>query len=297
MGKSKNLTVFELENGRRAVFNQVKFKYTVNQKAEELNRKNRTNRGGKEEIFRMIANGISCSPNPDILDSTKNQVKHWYRGDNGPRSIDDIFKLADIFECDNREAFLKEIEKTVEESQMNTPKAEMVNVNIDQGKIIRAMRIMKEKEVAYELYSSFVDLMGTYLKADLAVWFEYEEGTPEWKAALASFPKRMPVECAIQKAKMYISEDTVLRAYNLLEEMYGPRYDEVEEPSDFKNDIHYLLSGFRMQRLDMFDNFLNDKRIEKGEEYSRDDNWNDFMMELHHDWWHKLEEAFEDYLP
>lgn len=297
MAKSKNTTVFDLGDGRRAIFDQTAFKFYVNRKAEEINSKSRTNRGGKEEVFRMIAKKTSLSDSPDIIESCKNKVKHWYRGDNGPNDVNDIYTLADVFECDNKELFLKEIEKNKEERELNVPVTEAVNVNVDQGKIIGAMRSMREKEVAYELYSSFVDLMGAYLKSDLEVWFEYKEGTPEWETALANFPKRLPAERAVQKAKMYLSQETIHRAFNLLEEMYGPKGTEVEEPSDFKYDINYFISGFRMQRLEMYEDYLENHCIEKSEESSRDDDWDDFMMGLHWDWWNKLEEAFEDYLP
>ncbi len=214
MGKSKQMKVFNLEDGRRVVFNQVAFEYVVNQKAREIDRRNGKQRGGKAEAIRMIATKLR----PYNPDSACPVIKNWYHGYNGPEVVEDIKLLAEILECDDEEAFLKEIK---EEKQMNAA-AEMVNVTLDQNKIVRAMKYMKEKEVAHELYSAFVDMIGPYMRADIDIWFEYDEDTPEWKEALKRLPDRFPIEQAITKASMFISHDTVMKASNLLEEMYGP---------------------------------------------------------------------------
>ena len=176
--------------------------------------------------------------------------------------------------------------------------AEMINVSVDQNKIIYALKSMKEKEIAFELYSTFIDFIKSYLKADLDIWFEYNVETPEWKAALEAFPKRLPMKCAIQKAKMYLSEDTIHKAFNLLDTMYGSTYTEVEEPSEFKSMLTYNLSDFRNERMELYDQYLKERGIVKdSDKYVRDDDWNDFIIDLHRTWWDRLEEVFEDYLP
>ena len=298
MAKSKTFKEFRLEDGRVVAFNQEEFKFVINEKAKSIEQRDRIKRGGKERLFRMIAGKLVGGSNEDYIKSTMEKVKNWYYGNNGPAELQDIYMLADILECENKEIFLEEKKKHKEE-KMKVSSAEMVNVNFDHGKIIRAMWSLKEKEAAYELYSAFVDLMGSYLKADMDVWVEYDEGTSEWETALANFPRRMPVECAIQKAKMYLSEDTIHRAYNLLETMYGPTVYEGEEPCNLRYDINYLMSGFRSERLDLYDEYLRNKEIKKefdGNHY-RDEDWYWFMMELNGEWWRMLEEVFEEYIP
>ncbi len=293
MGKSKNTTVFTLEDGRRVIFNQAAFEYQVNRMAESINRKNGKNRGGKAEVFRLIATELRHPHSDDLLESTISLIKNWYNGNNGPSDPLDIQQLAEIFDLE-KNAFFKEMK---EEKKMNAT-AEMVNVSIDQNKIINALKAMKEKEVAFELYSTFVDFFKSYLKADLDIWLEYDFDTPEWKAAIEAFPKRLPMTCAIQKAKMYLSEDTIHKAYNLLETMYGPTFTEVEEPSEFKTKTSYILSGFHCERLEMYDRYLDERGIVKESgSYLRDDDWNEFILDLHRTWWDRLEEVFEEYLP
>ena len=293
MAKSQNTREFQTEDGRSVVFNQKKFHYEFNRKAEEIKRKSEKKRGEKGQLFRIIAERLMNSSDEDHIKDIIPRIKNWYYGKNGPGELEEIYVLADVLECEDREAFLKEKEK-----KMKVSSAEMVSVNFDHDRIIRAMRSMKEKEVAYELYSVFVDLMGSYLKADMDVWVEYEEGTPEWEAALANFPRRLRAECAIQKAKMYLSEDTIYGAYNLLETMYGPTVFEGEEPCDLKYDMNYLLSGFRHERLELYCEYLEQKGIKKepGSNY-RDDDWGEFMLDLNHHWWQMLEEVFEEYIP
>ena len=293
MGKSKNTTVFTLEDGRRAIFNKAAFEYEVNRKAEAINLKNRKNRGGKTEVFHLIATGLRNPHTDDFMESTISLIKNWYNGNNGPSDLADIRKLAEIFNLDGN-AFLKEMK---EEKKMNAT-AEMINVSVDQNKIIYALKSMKEKEIAFELYSTFIDFIKSYLKADLDIWFEYNVETPEWKAALEAFPKRLPMKCAIQKAKMYLSEDTIRKAFNLLDTMYGSTYTEVEEPSEFKSMLTYNLSDFRNERMELYDQYLKERGIVKdSDKYVRDDDWNDFIIDLHRTWWDRLEEVFEDYLP
>ena len=298
MAKSNTTTVFQIGDGKKAIFYQSKFKREVDKRITTISRETRRVRGAKAAVFRMIAEELRHPRDKGHLESTVKLVTNWYSRSNGPSNLEDIRALARILEMDNEDAFLKEINESEEDKKVNAPVSDMVNVNLDQNRLIVAMRQMKEKEVAYELYSVFVDLMGSYLKSDLAVWFECEEGTPEWAAALASFPKRLPVECAIQKAKMYLSEDTILKAYNLLESMYGPKFSEAEEPSEYKSVLAYRTSGFCSERYEMYAQYLEDRGIKKDSERNiRDDDWNDFVIELNESWWDKIEEAFDEYLP
>lgn len=293
MAKSKNYTEFQMEDGRMVSFDQPAFRFAFNEKVNEIKRKNGKKKVNRDELFGMIAEGMSRLSNEDP-ESIKGRIKNWYRGYNGPGRLEDIYALADILECENKEEFLKEVKKD-EEENMKVSDAGVVNVNFDHSKIIRAMWRMREREAAYELYSAFVDLMGNYLKVDMDVWLNYEEGTPEWEAALAKLPRRISAECALQKAKMYLSEDTMYGAYNLLETMYGPKAFDGEEPCDFRYDINYLLSEFRSVRLELYREHLDCMGIKKeiGNNY-RDDDWTDFMMELNRSWWDRLEDAFTE---
>ena len=300
MAKSKNTKVFCLQDGRSAVFSQGKFEFAVNEKTIEITHRNGKERGGKLTVFRMIAERLSSSDDPNIIENEIKVVKNWYYGNNGPSNLEDIYVLAEVLGYKNKEFFLKEKKTIQEEKNMITSTSEQVRINNTQRREIEAMRQMKEKEVAFELYSVFADLIGKYLKADWEVWFEHKEGTPEWQTALANFPKRMPVECAIHKAKMYLSEETIYKAYNLLETMFGPQQLVFDEPCDLKYDINYLFSGFLAKRLELFDRYLENHGIERVEEgLDREDDmvWYDFMYDLNRDWWRRLEEVFEDYLP
>ena len=80
--------------------------------------------------------------------------------------------------------------------------------------------------------------------------------------------------------------------------MYGSTYTEVEEPSEFKSMLTYNLSDFRNERMELYDQYLKERGIVKdSDKYVRDDDWNDFIIDLHRTWWDRLEEVFEDYLP
>lgn len=285
MGKSKQMKEFTLEDGRCAVFNQVAFEYTVNQKARAVDRRNGKTRGGKAEVLRTIAARLR----PYNAASAFPVVKNWYYGNNGPDSIEDIRLLAIILECDDENTFLKEKK---EEHKLNTT-SEMVNVNIDQGRIIAALKYIKEKEVAYELYSMMVDMMGAYMKTDLDIWLEYEEGTTEWREAIKHLPDRYPIYQAITKASLYLPKDTVMKAYNLLEEMYGPRWLDWEETNRAES-----LDFFIDQRHRMYVQYCEEHGLSKDPDtYLRDDNWNNFAMELNEEWPWKLDRVFEDYFP
>ena len=285
MGKSKQMKVFTLENGRRVVFNQDAFEYMVNQKAREIDRKNGKQRGGKAEIIRMIATKLR----PYNPDSACHVIKNWYHGYNGPDVVEDIKLLAEILECGDEEALLKEI---MEENQMNTA-AEMINITLDQNKIIRAIKYMKEKEVAHELYSVFIDMIGSYMRADIDIWFEYAQDTPEWKEAIKRLPDRYPIEQAITKAAMYLSKDTIMKAGNLLEEMYGPNVFVWHETNRGES-----LDLFIEQRHELYNQYCEEKGIKKEPyQYIRDDDWNNFSIELNEDWLWKVDRVFEEYLP
>ena len=299
MSKSKKMKEFRTEDGKIVTFDQDRFKHVLKEKAENIEWKERKSRGGKDKVFRMIAERLSDSSNENHVESTVSKVKQWYYGNNGPGELEDIYMLADILGYENRETFLKEQGKNREE-KMKMGNTEMVNVNVNHGRIISELWSMKEKEAAYELYSTFVDLMGSYVKADMEVWVDYEEGTPEWQAALAKFPRRTTVECAIRKAKMYVSEDTIYKADNLLEMMYGTTSYDGEEPCDYKYDLNYLLSGFREERLSLYREYLEcvgqKEEMDKNAYYRDNEKWIEFMMDLNRGWWRMLEDAFEEYI-
>lgn len=298
MAISKNMKRFTHE-GKTVVFNPATFQHAVNEKVSEINRKKQQQKGGQKEVFRMIAKMLNKNDDPDVVEGAIPQIKNWYQGNNGPGDLETIFDLAEAMECENRSAFLTEIKDKKENNTMNRTNAEQLQVNLNQNAIIEAMRKTREKEEAYRLYSAFADCMEQYLKADIDVWVEYEEGTPEWKAALAALPKRLPLKCAIQKAKMFVSNDTIMKADNLLDEMFGYGYYAFEEPSDIKsNDINYRFSEFYTTRLELYDQYLTENgiKLEEGEPL-RNDDWNVFMYKLNNSWWEKLEEAFEEYIP
>ncbi len=299
MAKSKNTKVFRLQDSRSVVFSKAEFELAVNEKAREINHRNGKERGGKQIVFKMIAERLSSSDDPIIIENEIRVVKNWYFGNNGPSNLEDIYTLAEVLGYEDKEAFLRETKDVKEDNNMFASAPEMVNVKFDQRRVMAVMKEMKEKDVAFELYSTFVDLLGEYLKADWDVWFEYKAGTPEWQGALANFPRRMPVKCAIHKAKMYLSEETISRAYNLLETMFGPQQYEDEEPCELKYDINFFFSGFLHERLELFDNYLENHGIEKTEDGFEQGSevWYDFIYELNGDWWQRLEEVFEDYFP
>lgn len=291
MAKSNKMKQFQYE-GKKVKFNPTAFHHAVNEKAREIKQK-------KVEVYRFIAKSLFKSDDPGVVEDAINLIKNWYYGYNGPKEIETIFDLAEAMECENRSAFLTEIKDKKENNTMNRTNAEQLQVNLNQNAIIEAMRKTREKEEAYRLYSAFADCMEQYLKADIDVWVEYEEGTPEWKAALAALPKRLPLKCAIQKAKMFVSNDTIMKADNLLDEMFGYGYYAFEEPSDIKsNDINYRFSEFYTTRLELYDQYLTENgiKLEEGEPL-RNDDWNVFMYKLNNSWWEKLEEAFEEYIP
>lgn len=131
------------------------------------------------------------------------------------------------------------------------------------------------------------------MKADLDIWFEYEEGTSEWSEAIKRLPDRYPVDCAIKKASIYLPKDTVMKAYNLLEEMYGPMLFDWDEPNRSES-----LDFFKDQRYRMYDQYCEEHCISRGEgKYIRDQDWNNFAMELNEEWPWKLDRVFEDYFP
>ena len=304
MAKSKRTTLFTLDDGRTAVFNQTAFAYDVNDFAKKNARGKRD--GNRSAVYRDIARKLSDTDDESSNDSWAKRVKQWYYGNNGPRELDDIYKLAEIMECEDRERYLKEAENKKEENKVESNLINGFEANgcnaiallMQQNALVHALKEMKEKEVAYELYSVFTNLMEQYLKAELDVWFEYDEFTPEWEAALARFPKRLPVECAVHRAKMYLSKDTIMKAYNLLEAMFGPSLTEVDEPSNIKGKMNYMLSGFLIERCQRYDEYLEEHGIVKEKNrYARDDDWSDFIFEMNESWWNKLEEVFEEYFP
>lgn len=297
MAKSKSTREFNYD-GKKVKFNQAAFEHTVNEKAKEIQRKNGATRGGLVAVFRMIAQKLFCE-DLSVVDDAIPLIKNWYYRRNGPDQIETILDLADALECETCSAFLTEVkEKKEDNNKMERTTAEQLQVSINQNAIIEAMRKAREKEEAYRLYSAFAESMEQFLKADIDVWFEYEEGTPEWKAAMAAFPKRLPLKCAIQKAKMFVSNDTIIKAENLLDEMFGCAIDESDEPSDIADSQGLSLSGYFSQRMDQYDDYLNQNGITVEEGAAlRNDDWNRFIWELNNSWWGKLDEAFEEYIP
>lgn len=296
MAKSKSTREFDYD-GKKVMFNQAAFEHTVNEKAKEIQRKNGATRGGLVAVFRMIAQKLFYE-DLSVVDDAIPLIKNWYYRRNGPDQIETILDLADALD-ETRSAFLTEVKEKKEENNiMERTTAEQLQVSINQNAIIEAMRKAREKEEAYRLYSAFAESMEQFLKADIDVWFEYEEGTPEWKAAMAAFPKRLPLKCAIQKAKMFVSNDTIIKAENLLDEMFGCAIDESDEPSDIADSQGLSLSGYFSQRMDQYDDYLdqNGITVEEGAAL-RNDDWNRFIWELNNSWWGKLDEAFEEYIP
>lgn len=297
MAKSKTTREFDYD-GKKVMFNQAAFEHTVNEKAKEIQRKNGATRGGLVAVFRMIAQKLFCE-DLSVVDDAIPLIKNWYYRRNGPDQIETILDLADALECETCSVFLTEVkEKKEDNNKMERTTAEQLQVSINQNAIIEAMRKAREKEEAYRLYSAFAECMEQFLKADKDVWFEYEEGTPEWKAALAAFPKRLPLKGAIQKAKMFLSNDTIIKAENLLDEMFGCAINETDEPSDIVAPLGLSFSGYFMRRLEQYDDYLNARgiKVEEGEPL-RNDDWNWFILELNDSWWGKLEEVFEEFIP
>lgn len=302
MAKSKSTREFDYD-GKKVMFNQAAFERAVNEKAAEINQENRAKRGGNAEVFRMIARLLFQiqSNKPDDFTSQVSTIKQWYYGNNGPSDVETIIKLAEIMECENRSAFLIEIKsKKEKDSMMERTTAEQLQVSINQNAIIEAMGKAREKEEAYRLYSAFAECMEQFLKADKDVWFEYEEGTPEWKAALAAFPKRLPLKSAIQKAKMFVSNETIIKAENLLDEMFGYQCYAFEEPSDINNNeiLCFWTSEFFAKRLELYEEYRTEHgiKLEEGEPL-RNYDWEEFALKLNNSWWGKLDEAFEEYIP
>ena len=321
MAKSKSPRLFKLDDGRTARFDLQLFHHECTEKIKDFqiagksmgrNRERNRMKGAHKQFGYWLVEELYHPTSEIERESLLERVKQWYYGYNGPSDLNDIYKLAEIFEMKRPDAFLKYENKGAVENmsssmqtknthadgmKTNNPVKSTDETETKPGETNWRLRYRtisdKERETAHELYCMFVDLIAAYIKADTDVWVGLDRGTPEWIAACKSYPKRVPVYRAIQKSSFYIPYDTRMAAYGLLEEMYGGRCFDWEEP-----DPSEPWDEFSANKWRQFEAYLIQiGKDPKSEENLKDSNlFTDFIFEQLTEWDFKLDDVFSDYI-
>ena len=302
MGKSQQYRWFAIAEGKRARFNQIAFLTAVQQHAKEYERNNQIKRGGNAAVFKMIYQELYQQPGIEPSGDQIQAIKNWFYGYNGPAYLEDIYKLAEILECERKDQFLI-YEREKEHEQMNSVQetgskffyiTETPAMAQERRMLIEVLNTVKEKEVAHELYSVFVDAISKYNVEEENAFINSAPRTAESVEAIRNHPKRYPLIIAIRKAAIYLPKELLDEAYALVEYMYGVDYAyEWHEPNP-----ECLIDGFTRNRYSQLHEYLNKCKTEYNlsNEDERIDAWVDFLSDQSYHLYDMLDDIFCDYI-
>lgn len=297
--KQDRFKTFIMDNGRRVKFHWARFHEEFQKK--KIGGQYRYN----TDLYRQIVKHIYQLLSRDDVEDRIEVVKKWHKGENGPKDLLEIYKsLAEFFGCEEGAFLIDENNEedyevnTVVHTDMSHPNNEIPAFN-ESGMLERAMKHMREKEAAHELYSVLTDLIAEYVQADQDVWFEHSEcSMQELNKWLDHYPRQYPARVAIRKSAVYLPAELRYRANDLLDEMYvwtGGGYAHDWDKLSFGAP---LCDGFIENKYEHFDAYLKTRGLsrESLDNTDRDDQWFWFLKEQEEKWYDKLDNIFSDYL-
>lgn len=358
MGKSKNFRPIRLRDGGTAVFDWTAFREAVDKAkrkrpykgiamevfrslAKELFPQQAADEDAVENMANTIKNWYGGNNGPSLEEKEIHTMEQFLGCEAGSflkrvdhnteteKEYEDMDEMNANVQSVNMDALAHHLEQLVEAVKAgNAPgsKADVQSANtsnfltIQAGSRIlkNALRSMREKEAAHELYGLFVDAIWEYSKVDHEIYncklydklidelaFPEDEEKKKWqftpeqfqqfKEQLRKLPRRMSLENAVEKYSLFLPKELRYRLSQLLDELYGDREDFLEEPgSSWKED--WLCRVFMGAKVSQLENYLNGCL---SKEYDEDDvmcevysffNWEvDELM-------FKLNDIFSDYL-